>query len=237
MKHILLFLGMLPLCLMAQEKRIVYDGLIEVRQVGSFSEIQVDGGIDVYYSPDNKVQVVASASKESYRNMIVTEVVGNRLRIYASQRWNSSENRKMKVYVSSPTLNKIIANGASDVYVQGVITEKTLNVQLGGASDFSGGVKVDELWIQQSGSSDVNLSGQVKTMHAQLSGASDLKAFPCSVDRLYAKASGASSIQITVNGEMELDASGASDIIYRGKGVVRKQQTSGASDIKSAGNE
>lgn len=234
MKFILLLIGLSPFCLLAQDKMIVYDEMIEERSVGAFSEIQVEGGIDVYISQDPRQKVVVSASTEANRDLIITEVEGNKLKIHSAptRRYNG-ENRKMKVYISSGELKRITASGASDIYIHGILKGKKMSIHLSGASDFAGAVQFEELAIAQSGSSDAKLSGAVNNFNAVVTGASDLKAYACKVDKLKAVASGASQIEITVEKEMDLVASGASDIYYKGKGVVIKQVSTGASSIKS----
>jgi len=45
-------------------------------------------------------------------------------------------------------------------------------------------------------------------------------------------ASGASGVQITVNKELSAKVSGASDINYKGAGLIRDLKSTGASSIK-----
>ncbi|QGW28441.1 GIN domain-containing protein [Phnomibacter ginsenosidimutans] len=104
------------------------------------------------------------------------------------------------------------------------------------ASDFKGAVKVTNLKLIASGSSDFVISGSATNLRAGLSGASDLKAFELSADYCDVSASGASDIQILVNKELKAAASGASDIFYKGEGVVKSISASGASDIKKDHN-
>lgn len=239
MKTILFLIGLIPLFLQAQQKLIVYDERAELRTVSAFTEIRVEGGIDVYLSPDPIQKLVVSAATDAFRNNIITEVDGKQLRIYqrSDRKGSSGVNKKMKVYISAPVLEKIVAIGASDVFVQGVLKGKVLNLQLSGASDFAGAVEVDQLVISQSGSSDARLNGKAKSMDIVLSGASDLKGFDCRANAVKAYVSGASKLEITVDEELSVMASGASDVIYKGKGVIKKQTVSGASTLKALDSE
>ena len=218
----------------AQDKVFVDDKNAQVRQVsGSFSAISVSSSIDLYLSQSNEETVVVSAADEKYRDRIVTEVKNGELRIYLNDRgfhWNSG-NKKMKAYVSFRNINRLRASGASDVYVNGVIKGNELNLNLSGSSDFKGAVDLDKLDMDQSGSSDSRISGRARTARIELSGASDVKAYELAVDILDAHASGASDIQITVNKELNVDASGASDVYYRGEGMIRNIKSSGSSSV------
>jgi hypothetical protein len=143
---------------------------------------------------------------------------------------------KLKAYVSFRVLNKLVASGASDVYVNGVIKSDRLDIQLSGASDFKGAVNVNELNLDQSGSSDSQLSGRAARLKVELSGASDLKGYSLETDYCDINASGASDSQITVNKELSVHASGASDVNYKGAAVTREAHTSGASSVSRKGS-
>jgi len=102
---------------------------------------------------------------------------------------------------------------------------------LSGASDFKGGVKVNSLKLDLSGASDVHISGTANTVDIESSGASDVKGYQLVTDMCNATASGASDINITVNKEISANASGASDIYFKGAALIRDIHTSGASSV------
>ena len=85
--------------------------------------------------------------------------------------------------------------------------------------------------IDLSGASDMTLTGLVGQLNIEASGASDFKGYDLAVDYCNAKASGASDIKITVNKELSAEASGASDVNYKGSGLMRDIKTSGSSSI------
>jgi hypothetical protein len=65
-----------------------------------------------------------------------------------------------------------------------------------------------------------------------MSGASEFEGFDLKIDYCKAEISGAGEMEITVNKELEAEASGASSIKYRGDATVKKSDSSGASSIK-----
>ena len=215
------------------EKVVVNEPNAQVRKVSGFSQISVSGGIDLYLSPDENEVVVVSAVEEKFRDRIITRVVDNRLEIYFDNkgftRWPS--NMRLKAYVSFKTLSRLKAGGASDVFVNGVIRADNFELELHGASDFKGAMEVGMLDIKQSGSSDSRISGKAEKLVVDVSGASDMKGYEFEVNYCEAEASGASDIQITVNKELSARASGASDINYKGTGMIRDIKSSGASSV------
>lgn len=234
--YVLLYSLLAPMSIMAQDDKVVVnDPLAQVRSVSGFTEISVSGGIDLYLSPDNKETVVVSAKSEEYRDRIVTKITGNKLEIYFNEKGKMHwPDMRLKVYVSFTHLYKLKASGSSDVFVNGIIKSEALQLSLSGSSDFSGAVDVANLSLDQSGSSDSKISGRAATLSVEVSGASDVKAFDLRTDVCNAKASGASDISITVNKEISVEASGSSDVSYRGDGVMKNVRTSGSSSIKKS---
>ena len=223
--------------LKAQDKVVVNDPNAQLRQVSSFNEISVSGGIDLYLSPDEKETVVVSANDNRYRDRIITRVVDNRLEIFYENKGNIRwpDNMKLKAYVSFKTLQKLKASGSSDVYVNGVIKSEKLEIRLSGSSDFKGAIKVDEFVLSQSGSSDSRISGTADRVTIDVSGSSNVKAYEMAVNYCDVEASGASDIQITVNKELSARASGASDINYMGSGIIKEVKSSGSSSVSRKG--
>jgi len=240
MKHFLLLC--IAICgfsvLKAQDDKVfVNDKNAEQRNVSGFSSISVASGIDLYLSASDKETVVVSAADIKYRDKIVTRVEGNTLKIYLDDKshWWNGEDRKMRAYVSFKTLSKLSASGSSDIYVNGFIQADQLAIHLSGSSDFKGAVKVNALSLDQSGSSDSHITGSAGKVDIDLSGSSDVKGYELVSDYVNIRSSGSSDVQITVNKEMSVHSSGASDVSYMGNGVVREMKTSGASSISRKG--
>jgi hypothetical protein len=244
------------------QKTIVNDPNAQVRNVKDFHGVEVSNAIDLYLSQSDEESVVVSAKDIKYRDKIQTEVVDGILKIYYEREswklWQNS-NKKLRAYVSIKTINRLKASGASDVYISGsihvtdivigmsgasdlkmtdngVIEGNKLEMNLSGASDFHGTVKLNELKMDQSGASDADIHGSVtNATNIECSGASDVKGFDLVTDNCTAKATGASDVKITVNKELNAHASGASSIYYKGNAVIRDLHSSGASSVSKKG--
>jgi hypothetical protein len=228
----ILWLGLLGLSSRAQQT-IVHDANAELRPVKGFHGVEVSNAIDLYLSKGDEETVAVSAKDIKWRDRIVTEVVNGILRIRLEGKGWTVGNNKLKAYVSFTTLDQIKASGASDVYVDGVIAGDQLSLDLSGASDFKGAVKVGSLRLDQSGASDAHITGIVSGKTTiRSSGASDVKAYDLVTDDCDVHATGASDIRITVNKGLSADLSGASSVYYRGEGVIRESHSSGASNVK-----
>ena len=228
----ILWCGLLGLTSRAQQT-IVHDANAELRPVKGYHGVEVSNAIDLYLSQGDEETVAVSAKDIKWRDRIVTEVVNGILRIHLEGKGWAVGNTKLKAYVSFTTLDQIKASGASDVYVDGVIAGNQLSVELSGASDFKGAVKVGSLLLDQSGASDAHITGIVSGKTTiRSSGASDVKGYDLVTDDCDVHASGASDVRITINKGLSADLSGASSVYYRGEGVIRESHSSGASNVK-----
>jgi hypothetical protein len=235
MSKVLAFIvGCLLVVTVRGQETVVQDPNAELRPAKGFHGIRVSSAIVLYLTQGPEEKVVVSAKDVKMRDRIKTEVVDGILviRLEGSWKWWHLGDSKLKAYVSYTTLNEITASGASSVYVDGVIAGEKLTLNLSGASDFKGAIKVSQLSVDQTGASDSHLTGQVAGMATiRLSGASEVKGYDLAVETCSAHASGASDVQITVNKELEADCSGASGVYYKGSGVLRESHSSGASSV------
>ena len=231
MKKLLFSLLVMGLITAASAQKTINDANAEKRNVSGFHAIEVSGGIDLYLSQGEEA-VAVSASKNEYRAKIKTEVKDGVLKIWYE--WNSNlrfdwSNHKLKAYVSFKDIDRLEGSGGSDISVDGSIKVAKLAMEVSGGSDFDGKVETDELKIHASGGSDVDISGKAARLTIDASGGSDFKGYDLASDICNVEASGGSDIQVTVNKELSANASGGSDVYYKGTGLIRDLKTSGSS--------
>jgi hypothetical protein len=230
---ILLFISLMAF---SQEK-VIYDANAEKRTVGGFQSLRVSDGIDVYITQGAEEGVAVSASEIAYRDKIKTVVEKGELKIYFDQDfmgWNW-KNRKLKAYVSIKLLNNIRASGGADVIIQGVLKVDKLSMQLSGGSDFAGNVTVTDITIEQSGGSDVRIKGNAVNVKVKASGGSDFKGYDLTAEYAIMQASGGSDAELTVTKEMAAEASGGSDVNYKGNPVIKYKSASGGGSVSKRG--
>lgn len=217
----------------AQEtKHLVKDANAQQRSVGSFTGIQISGAIDVYVTQSKESAVAVSAANAEMRDNIVTEVRGNTLYVSFKGNWSSGwKDPKAKAYISISTLEMLDISGASDVNLVGSIKADNLLVKLSGASDIKGDIQCNNARVVITGASDVKLTGKVGRIKIQASGASDCKCYDLIADIAEINASGASDVQINVQQEISVQASGASSVNYKGSPQLKTAKVEGASSF------
>ena len=231
MKKILFSLLVTGLITTASGQKTFNDANAQKRNLSGFHAIEVSGGIDLYLSQGEEA-VAVSAAKTEYRDKIITEVKDGVLKIWFDWK-NSSKfdwgNRKMKAYVSFKNLDRLEGSGGSDISVDGSIKVAKLAMEISGGSDFDGKIETGELDIHASGGSDVRISGKAERLSIGASGGSDFKGYDLASDICNVEASGGSDVQVTVNKELSANASGGSDVYYKGTGLIRDLKTSSSS--------
>ena len=213
----------------------VNDPNAEVRQAKDYHGISVSNAFDVYLSQSNEEAVAVSAAETKYKEKIKVEVKDGILYIgYDSdgKSWGGgSGNKKLKAYISFKKIDQLRVSGACDLFIAGVLKADVLSINQSGASDLKGKLDVNKLTVDLSGASDMLVSGTVSQLSVEASGASDFKGFDLITEICDVRASGASDIKITVNKELSAHASGASDVRYKGNGVIRDIKSSGSSSV------
>ena len=218
--------------LWAQSQVVVDPNAVERTVAGSFDAITVSGGIDLYLSQSNNIAIAVSAANENIRAGIKTVVEDGILKIYydGPAGWRKRD-RKLRAYVSFTELKKLNASGGCDVVLTDSLTGISFDMDLSGISGFNGSVYVKELKINLSGFSDITISGKASSVEIDCSGSSDVNGYELVTDACHVNASGTSDIKITVNKELKANASGASNVFYKGDAVVKEKHTSGSSDV------
>lgn len=222
-----------------QEKSIVRDANVQVRSVAGFTSVEVSGAISLYLSQGTEDAVAVSASSDEAVNHIRTELKGGVLRIYTDGRgnWRGWGNTRMKAYVTFKSLRRVEASGACNVKLADAIKLNDLEIEMSGASDFSGKLAVSVLKLSASGASQINVSGSSGKTQVEASGASDIKAYDLQSDYCRLNASGGSVIRVQVNKELDANASGGSSVYYKGAGLIRDINTSGGATVKRKAEE
>jgi hypothetical protein len=206
----------------------------EVRQASGFRAISVSNAFDVYLTQSNQEAVAVSASEAKYKERIKVEVKDGTLIIkYENEgkMWSKGD-KKLKVYISFKEIEKLNISGACDVFVNGIIKARDLVIHQSGASDLKGKLEISgTLDVDLSGASDMQVSGSAANVRIDASGACDFKGYDFVTETCNAKASGASDIKITVNKELSAQATGASDVHFKGTGVIKDLKSSGSSSV------
>ncbi len=203
----------------------------ENRTAGTFTGVDVGGNIDLYVKQDS-VRSVKIEADENLMEYIEVRMEGEQLVIQPKEGYNLSGSKSIKVYVSSPVFKRLEASGACDIIGENVLSSTNeISVDVSGASDAELELKAPKISAEMTGASNLKLKGQTKELYISGSGASHAKCFELFSENAKVDVSGASSADVFASVKLNADATGASDVRYKGDAAV-SQSASGAGSVK-----
>jgi hypothetical protein len=157
------------------------------------------------------------------------------------------------ISITMPHLDELVLSGASQVKASGFDSDHALTVKLSGAShleiisissgnsrmditgasNVSGDIEVSgDIVFNINGASRAELAGSGNGARLELAGASQARLANFTLNNVKASISGASSSQLKVDGNLDVNLSGASRLEYSGNPTLGNVSVSGASTLK-----
>jgi hypothetical protein len=235
MKRLIVFLPFLfSIIFLSAQNTVVHDSHAEARHVSSFHAIQVSNGINLIIKQGNEEAVAVSGASPEITARIKTEVENGTLKIYFDNKgWHDESTKKeLKAYVSFKTIDALEANSGADASTDGNINVSDLDISLSSGAGFNGTVTASKLDIDQSSGSDMTIKGKVSDLKITTSSGADFNGYDLASEICKANASSGSDIEITVNKELQADASSGGGISYKGSGAVTNVSNSSGGRIK-----
>ncbi len=238
-KHVWLLLALpvlLGSCRHFFGKRVRGNGVVktEERTIAGFRNVDVAGALSVYISQGD-IKPIKIEGDENLLPYIEVYKDGDWVRIKPRSGYNLEPNTDLKIYVTAPVYNNIEVSGASDITGQGKIANpENLKLNASGASEIHLEVDAPQLKADVSGSSSIELKGQTRDVDLSLSGASHAHCYDLLAENASVGVSGASGAEVYASVKLDADASGASNISYKGKASNVNQRASGASSVSKA---
>lgn len=185
--------------------------------------------IDVTFSDDEESIVIEA--NDNLHQYIEVKKENNTLSIGIRNDIQVTGSPTLKAHITTKHVSNFYGSGASSFQLANTVESANASIRLSGASMFSGALDVSELYAELSGASSANLSGFAGVTEAGASGASSIRDYDFSTKVLKADLSGASSAHLYVEDQIDVIASGASTLHYKGDAVIVNQDISGSSKI------
>jgi len=122
-------------------------------------------------------------------------------------------------------------NVTGDIRATDKFTCDVLNIDISSAGDLNMEVEANTIDISISSSGDCDIWGRTVDLDAQLSSAGDLNAFDLEADYVKVRVSSAGDASVYANKEIEMTATSAGNIYYKGDAEVIRSTTSSAGSI------
>ncbi len=199
---------------------------------GSFDHLDVSDAFAVYVTFADAQETITIEANNNLHPYIIVENRGDRLSIGLDDRVDIKTGKAvLNIYVTAREIDKFTARGAVYMELMNPLYDDHVDIRLDGASVFSGVLHASMVDAELHGASVMLIDGTTIQLRIDATGASHMEGFGFMTRYLFARLSGASNIQLTVEDELVIEASGASSVIYRGAGIVTSSDLSGASTV------
>ena len=197
---------------------------IDAGTVGDIYYTQsADGKTDVQiYGPDNIVALIQVAVKDS--TLLLSIDKSKKVRNF----------KKMKITITSPTLNSISFKGVGDVHIDNGLTTDNLYVESKGVGD----VKIKSLTcsslnVQSMGVGNVKLAGTVQAATLHSKGVGNLEAGNLQANIVEASSQGVGDITCNAVESINAAVRGVGSIKYKGNPTIKSLNKKGVGTIKN----
>ncbi len=222
----------------AAQTKIINDANAEVRNVGSFHGIRVSTGIELQLTQSAEEGVAVSAVSDEHRNNIRTEVENGILKIYYDQNkfWKgfNANGKKLKAYVSFKNIDKLEASSGGTVIINNAINVSSLNLDASSGGSVRGAINAITLNADASSGAHLYVSGKVQNMTIDASSGAHFNGYDLVTETCNAEASSGAKVQVTINKELDANASSGGGIQYKGSAVITNISTGSGGSVKKA---
>lgn len=194
--------------------------------VGAFNKIKINASLKVYLTQDSTFSLKGQGKKHEFDNLTISNENGTLTIDSKKDLTFFGDNDLPDMYISLPNLEKLEISGASSIIGQNkFIQNAPLSIEISGASEIDMEVDVPSCFVGTSGAGDVMLKGKSQKLEVRSNGATDLKGNDLVADSVTVAISGAGDISVHAVRTLDITASGAGSIKYKGTPVVNKSVT------------
>lgn len=203
----------------------------ETFKLEAFDRLDINNAFDIKIIKSNVSEVNVKGAEDDINDLELA-VRNGKLEIKYDKRISLKKIRRYKMYIEVKTnaITEVISSSASSTELSGFGVLDKLNIQISGASKFILNNEVNDLISKISGASNLTLNEKILILDAQISGASKILNENSQITNTYLDLSGASKAKVSVIETLDIVASGASKVSYKGNPTIT-QKLSGSSTI------
>ena len=197
-----------------------------------YSGLQVSGNFEAYVRFSNSEERIEIEANEDLQDKILVSKEGNILKIRLKNNVSIRGNAMLKAYITTSEISNFQTSGNSLIELENLLVTENISLQASGNSRFSGNVEAERLNADATGNSVLDVYGLTTNINAQLEGNSLMKDYDLFSENLTLRMSGGSEAFLSVSNTIDVDASGNSELNYKGDAEIIRERLSGNSKIR-----
>ncbi|AYN68033.1 DUF2807 domain-containing protein [Euzebyella marina] len=201
--------------------------------LSGYNGLKVSNAFDVFVTFTDSEESIIIEANDNLHDRIIVAREGDDLIIKLKKFTSIKGRATLKAYIKTKNIEDFDLRGASTVILENLWETDRGEIELAGSSEFRGEVAINHLEVDMSGASKAEIYGASQSMYADLSGASDIRDYDLVTRKLNIELSGASEAFLSATETIDIEASGASILNYKGDAEVHHKELRGSSQIKN----
>ncbi|AWG21589.1 DUF2807 domain-containing protein [Flavobacterium faecale] len=194
----------------------------------NFVGIDVSNGIDVIVKHGDNFEVIVEADDNLQDE--ITTTVKNGILVIDCEYNSFLDVSSKKVIVTMPKIEQLESSSASSITSEMTLKTNAIDISSSSGSSVDLKINADKLTCKASSGSDITLRGLALELEAKASSGSDIEAKDMAANKVIARSSSGSSIEVNPIVELQANASSGSSINYlKTPKKISRESSSGAS--------
>jgi hypothetical protein len=195
-----------------------------------FTEVSVASGMFVEITQSQTYSVRVTADPQDFAELRA-EQRGNRLEFFMDSDRRQRRPGRVEIQITMPTLSALNLSGGSEGHLSMNVSED-FAADLSGGASLAGNLNCGDVRLGLSGGSKTTLAGRAENLNLNGSGGSRVLFRDFAVKDLDANLSGGSNAVVTLDGVINANMSGGSQVTFYGNPTLGETRASGGSRIK-----
>ncbi len=202
------------------------------RTTESYDEIAASGSFKVELVAGKEGTITLSGD-ENIINHIVTEVIGNTLKIYFEKNKNYSYHSKIVITVPFEKISAIMFTGSGEIISKDTIVATDFEIKLTGSGDGNFSVNSKNVTASLAGSGDLKISGTTEELEAKVAGSGELSCTKLVAQNADTSVAGSGDLKVNCVNKLNASVAGSGNIYYKSKPETIDSKVTGSGDIIS----
>jgi hypothetical protein len=202
------------------------------KPIGDINGVKLHSSFDVTLIEGTPSNVKIEA-EENIIQYIDLHVENGILNIRTEENVSFRTNKKIKIYVTAPSFNRVENSGSGDITSDTKISnDSKLNLDVTGSGNVKLDIDAPEVDATLTGSGDLKLSGETKKFHGEVTGSGDIRAMELLAEEANVQVTGSGGIDVYSSVKVTASITGSGDIRYKGGAQVVSSSKTGSGDLR-----
>lgn len=215
-----------------KEPETVNEGEAQQFDFKDFNQIEASGASSIVLTQSDDYTVRIKGDERAKEHLTIRQS-GARLIIEEESDWlERLDKRKYEIHISLPQLGAYELSGANTTKCTNTFKQDIpLLLDLSGAGSINLDIEAPSLIVDAGGATSLVLRGKVEKFEVDMAGAGSVDALNLESNTAKISSSGAGSVKVWANKQLNIDASGVGAVKYKGNAEVLKT-VSGMASVK-----